>query len=332
MINILLLCGGGSSEHEISLLSANLIEIELRKGDHFYVFRVEIKPEGWFDTSNKVVNFDAQSAKITCDTYSQVIDFVVPCIHGFPGETGDIQSLLELAKVPYLGCGPVASAKNFNKILSKRWYTTLGIPSTPHAHLCFNNKAEKQKALLFFERWHSVFVKAAKQGSSIGCYQVTKKQHLFKSIDKAFRFSSQVLVEKALVARELEVAAYEYGGTLHITAPGEIVSPRNKFYSYKEKYNTKSTSITHTKAQNLSPSHLQRIKEYSVKVFEGMNLRHLSRIDFFLTEKGDIYLNEVNTFPGMTSTSLFTKMLKGNGHSMCRFLRDCILRTLQSKL
>ncbi|EGR3413350.1 D-alanine--D-alanine ligase [Vibrio parahaemolyticus] len=322
--NILLLCGGGSSEHEISLLSANFVEQQLNLIQNVKVTRVEIKNEGWVTDQGELVYLDLNNKQLCSNESNQTIDFIVPCIHGFPGETGDIQSLFEIAGIPYLGCGPEASSNSFNKITSKLWYDALDIPNTPYLFLTRNDEHAHKQAEQAFEKWGKVFVKAARQGSSVGCYSVTKKQAIAKAVNDAFGYSDQVLVEKAVKPRELEVAAYEMNGELHITKPGEVIAPDGAFYSYDEKYSSSSHSLTEVEAKNLTQEQIDKIRHASETVFKQMNLRHLSRIDFFLTEDNEIYLNEVNTFPGMTPISMFPKMLQNNGHKFHEFLEDCI--------
>ncbi|MDG2999977.1 D-alanine--D-alanine ligase [Vibrio parahaemolyticus] len=322
--NILLLCGGGSSEHEISLLSANFVEQQLNLIQNVKVTRVEIKNEGWVTDQGELVYLDLNTKQLCSNESNQTIDFIVPCIHGFPGETGDIQSLFEIAGIPYLGCGPEASSNSFNKITSKLWYDALDIPNTPYLFLTRNDEHAHRQAEQAFEKWEKVFVKAARQGSSVGCYSVAEKQAIAKAVNDAFGYSDQVLVEKAVKPRELEVAAYEMNGELHITKPGEVIAPDGAFYSYDEKYSSSSHSLTEVEAKNLTQEQIDKIRHASETVFKQMNLRHLSRIDFFLTEDNEIYLNEVNTFPGMTPISMFPKMLQNNGHKFHEFLEDCI--------
>ncbi|MEK2098161.1 D-alanine--D-alanine ligase [Vibrio parahaemolyticus] len=322
--NILLLCGGGSSEHEISLLSANFVEQQLNLIQNAKVTRVEIKNEGWVTDQGELVYLDLNTKQLCSNESNQTVDFIVPCIHGFPGETGDIQSLFEIAGIPYLGCGPEASSNSFNKITSKLWYDALDIPNTPYLFLTRNDEHAHRQAEQAFEKWGKVFVKAARQGSSVGCYSVTEKQAIAKAVNDAFGYSDQVLVEKAVKPRELEVAAYEMNGELHITKPGEVIAPDGAFYSYDEKYSSSSHSLTEVEAKNLTQEQIDKIRHASETVFKQMNLRHLSRIDFFLTEDNEIYLNEVNTFPGMTPISMFPKMLQNNGHKFHEFLEDCI--------
>lgn len=327
---ILLLCGGGSSEHEVSLVSADYVQAQLESIEHFDVVRVEITQEGWF-CNNEMVYLDTNKGTLNCPTKATKVDFAVPCIHGYPGETGDIQSMLELANVPYLGCGPEASTNCFNKITSKLWYDTLSIPNTPYIFLSENSQQAYEKSLAAYDKWGNVFVKAARQGSSVGCYKVTEKGQLKDAIDNAFKYSDQVLVERAVKPRELEVAAFEFEGKLHITPPGEIKAPEDSFYSYDEKYSATSKSVTDVEASELTDEQRSIIEESSRKVFEQLKLRHLSRIDFFLTPDGQVYLNEVNTFPGMTPISMFPKMLEHTGLKFVDFLKDCVEMSLSDR-
>lgn len=326
MINttILLLCGGGSSEHEVSLISANFVQEQLESTREFDVIRVEMKADGWFTTEGKLAYLDTNRGTLNTEDNSIKIDFVVPCIHGYPGETGDIQSMLELSGIPYLGCGPEASTNSFNKITSKLWYDALGIPNTPYIFLSENNASALEESKNTLQKWGCIFVKAARQGSSVGCYKVDDINELESALNNAFHYSDQVLIEKAVKPRELEVAAYQFQGELYISKPGEIKAPEDAFYTYEEKYSEASHSTTEIEASNLSEAQLELIRLSSEKVFKQMRLRHLSRIDFFLTPDGNIYLNEVNTFPGMTPISMFPKMLENNGHNFSEFLADCV--------
>ncbi|RJX75490.1 D-alanine--D-alanine ligase [Vibrio sinensis] len=327
---ILLLCGGGSSEHEVSLLSANFIQSQLKLTPEFTVIRVEMKQDGWYNEENQLMCLDTNSGCLNSATDSTKIDFVVPCIHGFPGETGDIQSMLELSGIPYLGCGPEASSNSFNKITSKLWYDAIGIANTPYLFLSENSLDSLNRAREAFEQWGSVFVKAARQGSSVGCYKVTEESQLQSALNDAFGYSDQVLVEQAVQPRELEVAAYELNGELQISKPGEVKAPGDAFYSYEEKYSASSHSTTDIEAVNLTEEQIALIQSASRKVFTQMRLRHLSRIDFFLTQDGQIYLNEVNTFPGMTPISMFPKMLEHNGHKFHEFLASCVFSSIEA--
>ena len=150
--------------------------------------------------------------------------------------------------------------------------------------------------------------KVAFQGSSIGCYPATDPETFETYIKKAFGFGPYVLIEKKIKAREIEVSTFEYKNQLMISKPGEVLVDNN-FYNYEAKYSTNS------KIKPLSPKinndDIRMIKEYSEKIFRGLNLRHLSRIDYFINQdNGEILLNEINTFPGMTLYHFFPNYLK----------------------
>lgn len=324
-INVLLLCGGGSSEHEVSLVSANYVQQQLLLESQFNVTRVELTAKAWLTEQGEDCYLDIHSAELVTGELRSKVDYIVPCIHGYPGETGDIQSMFELAGIPYFGCGPEASSNSFNKITSKLWYDAIEVPNTPYLFLTEYSQQSVERAKQALQEWGSIFVKAARQGSSVGCYMVSSVDELDTAVKQAFQFSDQVLVEKAVKPRELEVAAYEYEGELFISAPGEVIAPKEGFYTYEEKYSSDSHSTTEIEAKGLSEAQHQQIQAYSRKVFAQMGLKDLSRIDFFLTEEGEIYLNEVNTFPGMTPISMFPKMLINNGHDFSKFLSQAII-------
>ena len=327
--NILLLCGGGGTEHEISLVSSKFIEKNLNDLGLYNVVKVEIGKDKIF----RIVNLDGTYGETVELNFKRQlvgntirdIHIVVPCIHGPPGETGEIQTFFELTGLPYVGCGPEASQICFNKVTSKLWFDALGIPNTPFKFLA--SLDDKKLAHDFFDQYGKVFVKASSQGSSVGCYQVFDKNALDQTLARAFEYSSYVLVEKMVTARELEISAYEYQGKIVTTVPGEINCP-NQFYSYEEKYNPKSQTTTEVVARDLSKDVIEKMQTYAKKAFVQLKLRHLSRIDFFYTNEGEIFLNEINTFPGMTPISMFPKMMENHGHSFNTFFKETIAQNI----
>ena len=328
-INLLLLCGGGGAEHDISLMSSKFFESSLAKSDTFSVLTVVLDKQGKYHTTNGQLCELTNSREIRFadeNTPAWPVDYVIPCIHGFPGETGDIQSYFNLIQLPYFGCESEASNNCFNKITAKMWFSALGVPNTPYIFLHqFDDVAVKQTEQAF-DQWGSVFVKAASQGSSVGCYKVTEKNNIQSVLKDAFSFAPYVVVEQTIHARELEVAVYEYQGEVVATLPGEIICDTNTFYSFDEKYAKNSKARTDVQAMNLTEDLSQQIRDYAIKAFKGMKLRHLSRIDFFLTQDNQILLNEINTFPGLTPISMFPKMLQNHGHDFTEYLIDVIGR------
>ncbi|QIR14843.1 D-alanine--D-alanine ligase [Shewanella aestuarii] len=326
-INLLLICGGGGAEHDISLMSVKFFETSLAKSDKFSVLKLELDKFGHYKTQDgqqceltnrREVRFEDDSKPVW------PVDYVIPCIHGYPAETGDIQSYFNLIQLPYFGCESEASSNCFNKITAKMWFSALGIPNTPYVFLHQFDQAAIEQTQAAFDQWGSVFIKAASQGSSVGCYKVDDKSQITTTLQQAFSYAPYVIVEQTVVARELEVAVYEYQGDIIATKPGEIVCDSNNFYTFDEKYNSSSKAKTHVEAINISPEVSDQIRAYAVKVFKGMKLRHLSRIDFFLTADNQILLNEINTFPGLTPISMFPKMLAHHGHDFSEYLTQII--------
>ena len=327
--NILLMCGGDGSEHEISLLSAKFIEKQLNLTKDFNVIKVVIhnhlfmldeKTSGYFDADGDFVYGD-KKVKVDC---------VVPCIHGIPGETGDIQSFLNNHNIPFIGCDAEASRYCFNKITTKLYFDALGIPNTPYAIIPLKTEKYKTVALEFFDKYNDIYVKAASQGSSVGCYHVTKRDDVWDNIVEAFQYSTEVIIEKNIIHRELEVAAYEIDGELKITNPGEIIIPDNLFYTFEEKYSKNSGTITTVTPENLTSEEIAKIRDLARRAFVGLKLRDLSRIDFFLSKEDGILINEINTFPGATPISMFPKMLAHNGDNMADFLAKAVKKAISA--
>ena len=276
-IHVLLLCGGGGSEHEVSLRSANFLEKQLSLLPGVEVTRVEMFADRWLSADGRECKLGLDKL-LSFDSVARPVDYVVPCIHGYPGETGDLQSFLELAGLPYLGCDAEASKICFNKISTKLWLSAIGIPNTPYLFLTEQNEAALAEAKAALAKWGKVFIKAASQGSSVGCY--------------------------------------------------EICVPQDKFYTYEEKYSSASHTETALRAEGLTQAQADAIHEYALKAFRQLKLTHLSRIDFFLTEEGEILLNEINTFPGMTSISMFPKLLEHHGHRFADYLEQILRKAV----
>lgn len=328
--NILLMCGGDGSEHDISLLSAKFIEEQLKLSEDFNVIKIVIHNHQFLVDGSIPGYFDA-SGEFVYENNKIKVDCVVPCIHGIPGETGDIQSFLNIYNIPFIGCDAEASRYCFNKITTKLYFDALGIPNTPYAIIPLKTEQYKKVAFDFFDKYGDIYVKAASQGSSVGCYHVTKRDDVWDSIVEAFQYSTEVIIEKNIIHRELEVAAYEIDGELKITNPGEIIIPDNLFYTFEEKYSKNSGTITTVTPENLTSNEISQIRELARRAFVGLKLRDLSRIDFFLSKEDGILINEINTFPGATPISMFPKMLANNGDNMADFLAKAVKKAIWEK-
>lgn len=326
-MNILLVSGGDGSEHSVSIVSASFLKSQLDQIPNINILNVVVHKEFW-ESNNKKCFLNTNKELVVENESSTKIDYAIPCFHGFPGETGDIQSYFELLGIPYLGCSSESSKLCYNKISTKLWLSALGIPNTPSIFLSDFSEKSKESAISSMKSWGRVFVKASSEGSSVGCYQIDQLDELLPKINEAFNFSDRVLIEKSVKPRELEVAVYEYNDQIVVTSPGEIMFNKSTFYSYEEKYSSSSSTKTKIVADNLTEKQINTIKDFALRAYKGLKLKDLSRIDFFLTADNEIYLNEINTFPGMTPSSLFPKMLENTGITMSSYLAERINKTL----
>lgn len=326
--NIALIYGGGSSEHEISVLSANFLRDNLSNIDYLNIIPIElIRGHKFIQTSNqKPVEF-LSTGHIMTDNFKLKIDAAIPCFHGYPGETGDIQSFLQILNIPFIGSSSEGHQICFNKLNTKLWFQNLNIPSVPFEYFTTFNSENLNRATELLKTWGSLFVKSTHQGSSVGCYYVSDEKELSKSIEEAHKLSPYVLLEKAINGRELEISVYQYKGEIFASDPGEIFCPTG-FYDYNEKYSSNTKTYTETKAKNVPSDILESIKYFGKTAFEIIKLRHLARIDFLLSNQNELYLSEINTIPGLTKISLFPKMVEANGHSFRDFLLDAIRSVL----
>lgn len=325
--NILIICGGGSTEHEVSIRSAKYIREQVSLTPEFNPIVIEMTKSGDFTLDGNKVSLNGQILETA--TERPYINYVIPVIHGPPGETGEIQCFLEMHKLPYLGVAHEGSAICFNKVTTKMWFEHLRIPNAKWMSIHKNLPYERQEVLDFFQMSNNdVFIKAASQGSSVGCYHVTNKNELIDSINKAFEYSEDVLIEETLKGRELEIAVFEQDGHLHASKPGEIVNASDVFYDYEQKYSETSKAQTYVEAPDLTIEQISKMQVIAKTAFKCLKLRHLSRVDFFLSD-GEVYLNEINTFPGMTNISMFPKMLEHTGLKFSDFLKEKISKEVR---
>lgn len=314
--NLLLLSGGGSDEHEVSLVSAQFIKEHINL-DKFNIIDVVVDDKNYWNLDGEFVHFQHDNFLLTKSGEIE-IHVALPCFHGFPGETGHIQALFEMKQIPYIGCSHEVSMMCFNKVTTKTWMDQFNIPNTEYVFVYDLSEESLNKAKTFFDKYKKVYVKAASQGSSVGCYPVDEEENLKDAIESALQYSTYVLIERHVHGREFEVAAFEYQGKLHITDPGEIHCPAD-FYSYEEKYDKNSQTTTSVVAENVDSKIIKKIKKLAQRMFTDLQLRHLTRIDFFL-EGENIYINEPNTFPGHTNISLFPLMMKNYGVNYSDFI------------
>jgi len=263
------------------------------------------------------------------------VDVVLPVLHGPFGEDGTIQGLLELAGVPYVGAGVLASAVSMDKEYMKLIFTAKGLPVGPHVVVRERDwppSAQPSQGQLRVTReidalgW-PLFVKPARGGSSLGTSKAKDPGELAAAIALARRFDPKVLVEAAITAREIEVAVLEGpdGAEPDTSLPGELrLDGGEDFYDFEAKYLDQASGMLIPAPIPAGDS--ERIREMAKIAFTSVSAESLARVDFFYTPNGEILVNEINTFPGMSPTSYFQKMWEATGMPFPQLI-DRLLRT-----
>lgn len=256
-------------------------------------------------------------------------DVVLPLLHGTYGEDGTVQGLLEMAGIPYVGAGVLASAAGMDKVIMKKLFAEAGLPQCIYRHFTRHEwEKEREEHLLEIEvsLGYPCFVKPANLGSSVGISKAANRAELIAAVEHAFRYDRKVIVEEFVDAREVEV------GILGNDEPrasvcGEIVSS-GEFYDYHAKYTDgKSTMII---PAALPEELSDRIRAMAIKAFKAIDACGLSRVDFFLRrEDGAVLINEINTMPGFTPNSMYPLLWQESGVSYAELLDELIRLALE---
>jgi D-alanine-D-alanine ligase len=256
---------------------------------------------------------DAVLVRLDGSGGGQRLDVVFPVMHGTFGEDGTIQGLLELAGLPFVGAGVLGSAIGMDKDVSKRLLQVAKIPVVPWISVQRADWERDPKAIrtaIEKKFKYPLFVKPATLGSSVGMTKVHSRAELGSALDLAAEFAMKILVEKCMVAREIEVSVLGNHDP-KASIPGEIV-PHREFYDYAAKYLEEGTQLLIP--AKLKPAQVKKIQKHAIDAFRALELSGMARVDFFVEKKGGkIYLNEVNTIPGFTSISMYPKMWEASG-------------------
>jgi D-alanine-D-alanine ligase len=334
---VIILFGGRSAEHEISLLSARNILHALDR-DRFEPVLIGIDKLGhWRRESERtleaasgdprLVALDAHAPSVTIEQGLSMSerpgeptgsdDVVFPALHGTYGEDGTVQGMLELAGVAYVGAGVLGSAVGMDKDVAKRLLCEAGIPVVEFqvvtaAAFRADAKAATARA---GELGYPLFVKPANAGSSVGVSRVRDAGGVEAAVRGALAFDRKVLLERAVDAREIECAVLGNDDP-RASVPGEIiVAHRDGFYSYDAKYVDPDGSTWKIPA-DISENTAARVQDLAVATFRALDLAGMARVDFFLDRKTNaLYVNEVNTLPGFTAVSMYPKMWEASGLS-----------------
>lgn len=317
---VLVVYGGQSSEHEVSILSARnvLAALDLSKYEPTLCF-IDKTGEWWLQESfSESVNGTEQLLPAPGKGYFVIHpsggriepDVVFPVLHGHNGEDGAIQGLLQLMGIPYAGPSLLSAAVTMNKDLTKQLMKQAGIPVVPSIVWSTVDEVPSYD-LVANELGEDVFVKPVSAGSSVGVSHVTSLDAWESALHLAAENSDTVLIEKTIQGREIEIAVLG-NSDAQVTMPGEVAS-NDDFYSYDAKYGDDSASVVTIPASGLSEATINTLRQYALKAYTAVEGRGMARVDFFVTDEESIFLNEINSIPGFTNISMYPKLWQERG-------------------
>ena len=334
MKHIVILCGGQSAEHEVSLLSTAAVIRHLDK-NKYRVSVVGIGKDGkTLRASALLKQLEMGEASLAVSAPENWVSYllgldpesvvVFPVLHGPYGEDGTVQGLLEVLGLPYVGAGVGPSAVGMNKIHCKSILQAEGVPVLPWISVSRAewdaNRAEVVRRA-GEELRYPIFVKPANMGSSVGINKSHDETELQQHLATALRYDDYVLMEPGIEARELEVSVLG-SFTPRASVPGEIV-PVDEFYSYEAKYLKEGTDLLIPAL--LEQDEVVRLRELAVQAFQWLQLEGMARVDFLMDKSsGEIWVNELNTIPGFTQISMYPKLWKESGVGYSELLEELI--------
>src|SRR2546423_3778582 len=347
--------GGRSGEHEVSVRSARSVIDAIDKAK-YEVVPIAITKEGnWlapavaakllpaetqrristgsFGTARDdvaIVGDPSRSGLMKLGTGklpAERLDVVFPVLHGTYGEDGTIQGLLEMAAIPFVGCGTLASACGMDKVTMKALFKEAGLPVCAYTWLLradWEKDQDKVMRRINREIGFPCFVKPANLGSSVGVSKATNKDSLAKAIELAARYDRKIVVEELVDGREIECAVIG-NDEPRASLPGEYVIHQEsaRFLDYTEKYSS-TGNIEFIVPARIPKSVIRKIQKMAATAYKAIDASGLSRVDFFLKKDGELLVNEINTLPGLTDVSGFPKMWEAIGISFARVIDQLI--------
>ncbi len=337
-LQVAVLYGGKSTEHEVSVHSAQtVVRILQAKSAHYQIHLVFIDKEGrWFlqtacgekhsdDLPITPVITPAANLQALDGSWRAKIDVFFPVLHGTNCEDGTMQGFLETLDAAYVGCGVLASAIGMDKVITKLLAQCAGVPVLPffpvHKGVAYDET--------FLKNWVQkqgwpVFVKPVRLGSSVGVRKVKNWEELKPAIDFALQFDTDIMIEKGVDhAREIFCALYGEGGTVKASACGELRMMAGEFFDYNAKYIVAGGCETNVPA-DVPADTARQMQTASIAVFRALNGSGLARVDFLMDQQGTYYFSEINTLPGMSETSLFPQLFAASGEDYSQILDGLI--------
>ena len=328
MIKLGVIFGGMSTENEVSVKSATSVINNLDK-KKYEIFQIYIDKQGnWFEyINNKPIE--------NIISYLKNMDVIFPVLHGLYGEDGTIQGMLELIKVPYVGCGIIASSTGMDKTYTKIIFEKANINQAKHIYIkdyngdkvtLVENDLEEKKIrieesieLINEKLKFPLFIKPSRSGSSVGVNKAENNEELKEDIIEAFKFDSKVLIEQGIKGKEVECAVLGNSKIgVEVSRVGEILSAED-FYTFDAKYENQNSKTVIP--ASITDEQQEEIRKLASKAFRAIDGNGLSRVDFFVEEgTGKVYLNEINTMPGFTNISMYPKLMEDFGYSYSSLL------------
>lgn len=348
-INIALLFGGKSAEHEVSIQSAKNIYEAIDK-NKYDVSLIGVDRDGkWYLNNANVLleNTDPQLIKLNSsntnlglipgfntkqivDTNNKInlqnIDVVFPVLHGPFGEDGTIQGLLKLAGLPFVGAGVLGSAVGMDKDVMKRLLRDADIPIGKFLSFKFHQKENISFKIISNKLGSPFFVKPANLGSSVGIHKINNEEEFEKYTKDAFQFDTKLIFEEFIKGREIECSVLGNDNPM-ASLPGEVIA-QHEFYDYDAKYIDEDGAELKIPA-DLNEFEIKKVQKLAIKTFEILSCSGLARVDFFLKENGEILVNEINTIPGFTKISMYPKLWEVSGISYTELIDKLIELALE---
>ncbi|OKZ64641.1 MAG: hypothetical protein BHW02_06110 [Clostridium sp. 28_12] len=332
MIKLGIVYGGVSTEHDISVMSAKSVIENLDK-EKYEIHEIYINKYGkWYE----VIDDEKEEIYNLIWTLKK-LDVVFPVLHGLGGEDGTIQGMLEMLKVPYVGCKVLASSVGMDKVYTKIIFEKAGIPEAPYVYI----KKKENGYIIVNENFeeeefkvesitkklnYPMFVKPSNSGSSVGVKKATNNEELKMAIENAGQYDNKILIEQGINAREVECAILD-GTEVRASTVGEIMSAE-EFYSFDAKYNIpESKTII---PADISKEQIEQIQKLAIRAFKAIDGSGLARVDFFIEkDTNKIYINEINTMPGFTKISMYPKLFEAVGIKYSELLDKLIANAIK---
>lgn len=332
MIKLGIVYGGVSTEHDISVMSAKSVIENLDK-EKYEIHEIYINKYGkWYE----VIDDEKEEIYNLIWTLKK-LDVVFPVLHGLGGEDGTIQGMLEMLKVPYVGCKVLASSVGMDKVYAKIIFEKAGIPEAPYVYI----KKKENGYIIVNENFeeeefkvesitkklnYPMFVKPSNSGSSVGVKKATNNEELKMAIENAGQYDNKILIEQGINAREVECAILD-GTEARASTVGEIMSAE-EFYSFDAKYNIpESKTII---PADISKEQIEQIQKLAIRAFKAIDGSGLARVDFFIEkDTNKIYINEINTMPGFTKISMYPKLFEAVGIKYSELLDKLIANAIK---